>query len=440
MSDAGDLFAQAFMLRPDAGRPWRTPPHRLAPAPPRVCIDGRMLGVVGGTGVATYTHVLSQCLARAGVQAECLFDRTGGAGRSLAAAARGQRTPRMSRWIAALRRAPRVATPVSGDTVPVPDGRTGKAGEMAGWHAPDLFQEAQVHFNLYGRTLSVVCAAPPDIMHWTYPVPLHMEGACNLYTVHDLIPLRQPELTSISRRRHGRLLRAILQRADHLVTVSEHSRGDLIEMLGCRDDFVTNTGQAVHTPLQRDPALPAGLSAGGYFLYCGSVEPRKNLIRLIDAYRAARRQNGVARPLVIAGPDGWRAGEIRSAIGRDTAVVQLPWVERPLLVGLIRRARALLFPSLAEGFGLPVAEAMTLGTPVMTAGRGALAEVAGRAALAVDPLDAAALREAIAALDRDDELCRRLRAAGFGEARRFSMQVYGERLAGLYRQVMERAA
>jgi glycosyltransferase involved in cell wall biosynthesis len=390
---------------------------RSAPARPvRVCIDGRMLDVKGGTGVATYASVLHRCLMRAGVTPECLFDHVEGD------PGRGQRL-RAKRWLAAVDHRP----------------RTGTAERPGRWSVPDVFREAQVYFDLHGRLLPVRCPSPPEVMHWTYPVPLFMEGARNIYTVHDLIPLLQPELTDIRPNRHRKLLHAIVQQASHVVTVSMRSRLDLIELLGCAEDFVSNTWQAVLTPLQRDPALPRGLRPGQYLLYCGSIEPRKNLSRLIEAYRAARAASTASlRPLVIAGPDGWRASEIRALIGDDPWIVELPWVERPALIGLIRQARALLFPSLAEGFGLPVAEAMTLGTPVMTTGLGALAEVAGDAALLIDPLDHEALRDAIMQLDGDDVLCRRLRAAGFDQARQFSAHAYGERLQRLYASVMAR--
>ena len=100
-------------------------------------------------------------------------------------------------------------------------------------------------------------------------------------------------------------------------------------------------------------------------------------------------------------------------------------------MALIRQARAMLFPSLAEGFGLPVAEAMALGTPVMTSNAGALREVGGGHALHVDPRDTHAMARAIRALDRDDQLCRRLRAAGFEQVAAFAPRGYAQRLLAL---------
>ncbi|WP_020205094.1 glycosyltransferase family 1 protein, partial [Cupriavidus sp. WS] len=291
-----------------------------------------------------------------------------------------------------------------------------------------LFREAQAYFNIHRRLMRVTCAAPPAVMHWTYPMPIYLEGARNVYTVHDLIPLSHPRLTGIPRERHLRLLRAIVARADHLVTVSEHSRADIIDRLGCAPGFVSNTSQAVHAPLQRDPLLPAGLRPGGYFICCGMPEARKNLPALVAAHRASLSP----RALVVAGPVARDAPQTESMLARAPGVIRLPRLPRAELIGLIRQARALLFPSLAEGFGLPVAEAMALGTPVMTTTSGGLREVAGSGALYVDPHDTQAMARAIRALDGDDALCRRLRAAGFDQVASFSPREYAARMIRLY--------
>ena len=128
----------------------------------------------------------------------------------------------------------------------------------------------------------------------------------------------------------------------------------------------------------------------------GRWSRRKNVARLIRAHRESR----IARRLVIAGPDGWQAAQELQDAG--PGVLRLRWVARPQLVALIAGARFVVVPSLAEGFGLVVAEAMVLGTAVICSDHGALAEVAGGAARLVDPRDTAALAAAIADLDADD--------------------------------------
>ncbi|MGC1301081.1 MAG: glycosyltransferase family 1 protein [Caulobacteraceae bacterium] len=380
----------------------------------RVCIDARQRPVAGRTGVATYSELLAETLGGLGAQVEYLTDVTPP---SPAGA------KRIRRWIAAAR---------PGERQLSPDGR----GQAAAWSALDLFREAQVYFNLHGRLLPVRHPDPPAVMHWTYPLPMTMAGTRNIYTVHDAIPWERPDLTGISRSRHLRLLEQVRQAADLIVTVSDHSREVLLRLLGCPPGLIVNTYQAVHaqTPAALEATLPAGLSCGRYFLFHGSVEPRKNLARLV----AAHRTSGVDLPLVIAGPDGWMA---KRAVSEEALaggnLIRLPWLERPMLTALVANARAVLFPSLAEGFGLPVLEAMALGAPAMTANTGALVEIAGDGALTVDPEDVEAMAGAIVALSRDEQLLARLRQAGFTRAATFSREAYAGRLARTYADLLQ---
>jgi len=373
-----------------------------------------MLRARAGTGVATYAKVLARCLVHAGAAPVILGEEPHGG---------AVHRSRMRRWLSALdprARLTRARAP-SAEAGDEPSGGPG-------WTTGDVFREAQVFFNLHGRLMPVACAHPLQVMHWTYPVPLFVQGARNIYTVHDLIPLSHPEVTPISQTRHGRLLRRIAERADGLVTVSETVRQAVIAHLGCDEDFVVNTYQAALAPLQQDPPLPAGLEAGRYFFFCGTAEPRKNLLALVEAHA----RSGVDLPLVIAGPAARGQDALEAKLRAAPGVIRLGWQLRPMLLGLMRGSRALLFPSLAEGFGLPIAEAMTLGVPVMTSDHGAPAEIAGGAAHMVDPGDIPAMALAIAALARDDDLCARLRVAGFERAQLFSPQAYGHRLRALY--------
>ncbi|MDF0490493.1 glycosyltransferase family 1 protein [Sphingomonas sp. H39-1-10] len=376
-------------------------------APVRVCIEGRMLKDNEGTGVSIYAHTLTRCLGEAGAEALILGDGNAPKPRS-----------RALRWLAATRRSPRTATaPVDAPDAP---------------QVPDLFREAQVFFNLHGRSLPVAFEEPPVVMHWTYPVPLHVVGARNLYTIHDLIPLTHPELTPIPMDRHGRILDAIVERADLLVTVTEAMRAEVVARLNVDAGRVVSTWQAVEAPLQADPRLPEGLRSGRYFLFCGRVETRKNL----TAIAAAHAQSGAALPLVIVGPRVPGEDLLEESLAAMPGVRRLPYLPRNELLGLLRRARALLFPTLAEGFGLPIVEAMTLGCPVLTSDRGATAEVAGSAALLIPPERTELIADAIRRLERDDALCARLRADGFARARHFTPERYARRLRALYAQAL----
>ncbi|WP_168356032.1 glycosyltransferase family 4 protein [Sphingomonas gei] len=375
-----------------------------------------MLAETFGTGVATYARTLGACLPAAGASPLVLGDSASGD---------PPRKARLGRWIAAARPSARIAAREE----------AGDEDAPAHWVVHDIFREAHVFFNLHGRLLPVEFGRPPQVMHWTYPLPLYVRGARNLYTVHDLIPLTDPELTRVGPARHAAVLREITQHAHGLVTVSETVRREVIDRLGMPEDRVTNTLQAIDAPLQTDPILPSGLRSGRYFFFCGRVEPRKNLERLARAHAASE----TALPLVIVGPHVPGEEQLEAQLHTFSGVIRLPWVPRRELLGMMRRARALLFPSLAEGFGLPIAEAMALGCPVVASSTGASAEIAGDAALLVDPRQTSQIEAAIRRLDKDQALCARLRAAGFVRGLRFTREHYARRLRALYADAVSAA-
>lgn len=381
-----------------------------------VCLDGRNLALRDGTGVTTYALTMAAELYRTGRVAAVLLDGPDGAGRS----------GRLCRWLRACWPAACLAKRLE----------TPPAGFARALIAPDAYRLAQVHFDIYRNLLTVTSRRRPGLMHWTYPLPLAFRGVPNVYTIHDLIPLRRPDLTDIGSARFARIVRRIAQRADHIVTVSEASRRDIMTLLGLPEERVTNTYQPVS--LRFDLGNAQAPPMRGHFLFCGTIEPRKNLARLIQAYCAS----GAAAPLVLAGPDGWRGAQTLAAGGVEIrplaaltgkgGVWRAPWLPRPALIDLLRGARALLFPSLAEGFGLPIAEAMTLGVPVLTSLGGATEEIAGGAALLIDPLDVQAMAGAIATLDRDTALCDRLASAGRRRSGMFSPTACFGRLGAIY--------
>jgi len=309
--------------------------------------------------------------------------------------------------------------------------------------APDLFERAMRHFRWHGRFLTVRVPDPPAIMHWTYPLPLRLAGAANLYTVHDLVPLKLPHTTLDRKRLHFRLIGQCLAQADRIVTVSEASRNDILSLFpNTPAAKVINTYQAVadlDLPAMADADLDTeleslhGLKRGGYFLFFGAIEPKKNVGRLLQAYLAA----GVATPLVLVGARAWKAEAELKPIGHAPATVRrMDYLPRAQLDRLIRGARAVVFPSLYEGFGLPALEAMALGAPVLTSTAGALPEVVGDAAIQVDPYDVSALTDALRRLDADHALRERLSQAGRVRAAEFSMPAYQARLSALYQHVL----
>jgi glycosyltransferase involved in cell wall biosynthesis len=320
-----------------------------------------------------------------------------------------------------------------------------------------MFESARAHFYAYGRFATVRMPSPPTLFHATHPLPIHVAETPNIVTIHDLVPLRLPHMTLDNKRYFFRLIQRLVERADHIVTVSEYSRRDIMNLFKVPENRITNTYQAVTIPsraLGRSDEDVADeitnlfeLDPGNYYLFIGALEPKKNVSRLIDAYAAS----GSRRPLVVAGGKGWqnegdleRINDTRfsnyrideNTISRVKRVRRIPYLPSDQLITLMRGARALLFPSLFEGFGLPVLEAMTLGTPVMTSNVTSLPEVAGEAALCVDPFDVSAMAAAIRRLDRDTDLLTELSARGREQAGLYSMDNYVTRLGDVYRGVL----
>ena len=265
-------------------------------------------------------------------------------------------------------------------------------------------------------------------------------------TLHDVIPLAapeysQPEFTHFFERR----ARPCLELADHVVTVSEFSRRDILKHIDIPAEkvsvvpecvspsFYPKEGERVDSVL-RDFGIPTS-----YILYVGSLEPRKNLDSLVRAYSRLSPETMQGLCLVIAGPSqrsGLDADRLADELGIREHVILLGHVADEDLPRLYRQARMFAFLSRYEGFGLPVLEAMASGVPVITSSATSLPEVAGDAALFVDPNDVDGLSAAIRLLDTDEETRRRLIDGGRLRAAHFSP----DRLATAIRSVYDSTA
>jgi len=434
-----------------------------------VMIDGYNLALENGTGVATYARNLSITAGDLGYRTEILYGTRAAPSadpllREISFFDQNAGLP--SFWFELVRQAMQLATSplgVRAKDVPL----TGKVITRAFqsrmphydriWNAPELFSRSYTHFQAYKHFLTVGGVTRPDLMHWTYPLPIRLPGTLNIYTLHDLVPLRLPFTTLDNKKFYMRMIEGVLKRADHIVTVSEASKRDIVELFGYPEEKITNTYQAVSIPkkytdksddLVREEVEGAfGLNYKGYFLFFGAIEPKKNISRLIEGYLASQ----VSEPLVILGKTAWKAGEELRFLNEGSnryleqldnltfvrdRVRRFDYAPFPLLVSLIRGAKALVFPSLYEGFGLPVLEAMLLGTPVISSDTASIPEVAGDAALLVDPYDPRAIADAIKTLSVDTGLRESLSARGRVQAELFSPDRYRERIGALYGQLM----
>lgn len=291
-----------------------------------------------------------------------------------------------------------------------------------------------------------------DVFHSTnYFLPLFLKGEVKaVATVHDLIPLKFPHFTprAWKTRLHPvfrRVLTRSVRRADRVITVSRHTRRDLMADLGLPPEkiaVVYNGIDGAYRP-RADKEFPPVLAerlgfSDPYLLYVGRFDPYKNVPGLIRAFAEFVRARTDNSRLVLAGqrdPRYPQAGEIVSALGLSSRVVFLDGVEEGDLAALYGGARILILPSLYEGFGLPPLEAMACGTPVIVSDRGSLPEVVGEAGMIINPENPAEIASAIAKLWESEELRSRFRELGLARAREFSWRRAAEETLEVYRQL-----
>jgi glycosyltransferase involved in cell wall biosynthesis len=235
-------------------------------------------------------------------------------------------------------------------------------------------------------------------------------------TFHDLFVLTGEYSTPEFRARFAAQARDAAARADLIIAVSEFTRGQVISLLGVDPARV----RVVHHGA-RTLAFPAGAGRQKVILNVGAIQKRKNIARLVEAFEAV----DPAWRLVLIGSGGYGAAEIYARIAASPAAQRisvLGYVTPEELAQWYARAMIFAFPSLDEGFGMPLLEAMAAGTPIVTSSRSALPEVAGEAALLADPQDTAALAHALQRLTEDEDLRARLSRLGVERARLFTWE------------------
>lgn len=432
-----------------------------------ICIDGFNISLAKGSGIATYGRNLLENLQDLGFTTQVLYapnakklsnnilNEAGlvDAERPAKKLSRREKLIRFRETF--MSRFGREAYPItpSGEVI-WPSRAGGRPAADSFWASQNLFYYGNRAFTAYGLETPLKffeggLVEPPSVMHWTSTLPVYAKGVPNIYTIHDLIPLRLPHTTLDDKSVYGALCNAIAKRADHIAVVSETTRQDVIRLLGVGEDRVTNTYQAVNIPpylmnrAQEDVVTELdgvfGLEWKSYFLHFGAIEPKKNLGRIVEAYLAS----GSRTPLVLIGGRAWLDDAevaLLNQVKRDGGasadrIRQYDYMPFSMLISLIRGAKATLFPSLYEGFGLPVLESMALSTAVLTSTGGSLPEVAGEAAIIVDPYDVQAITSGIRSLDSDEGLRSSLESRGVHQAEKFNSKAYQDRLVDLYRSI-----
>jgi glycosyltransferase involved in cell wall biosynthesis len=237
-------------------------------------------------------------------------------------------------------------------------------------------------------------------------------------TIHDMTCFLMPELHPASNLRADQNYAALMRRADGLIAVSECTKQDAMRVLGIPEDRITVIHSGIAPAFFNPPAdeITAVRKRYGlarpFVLFVGTIEPRKNLGTLLDAFEALPRSIREEFDLVVVGPAGWAPAETRARLER---VRYLGYVPEADIAPITAAATVFAYPSLYEGFGFPVAQAMAAGVPVVTSNVSSLPEIAGDAALLVDPRSPSELREALARLLLSISL--RMELAGRGRTR-----------------------
>lgn len=285
---------------------------------------------------------------------------------------------------------------------------------------------------------------PVDICHFTNNVAPIWTPCPSVLTIHDMTLWLYPEHHYYKRLVTMRpFIPIAARRAQAIIAVSESVKADIVRILGVPASKVHVVYSAPSEQFQHLPPNPAEEQAlrheynlpEQFILYVGTIEPRKNLVRLLQAFDILRQKPSTSPGLVVVGTRGWKDGEFFATIkrlGLQQSVRYLGYVPEAALIRLYNMASMLAFPSLYEGCGLPVLEAMACGTPVVTSCRGGLVEVAGDAAEFIEPTSVESIAHGLHCVVSDKDRQAELSAKGRKQVAQFSWQATSEQTRQLY--------
>lgn len=284
-----------------------------------------------------------------------------------------------------------------------------------------------------------------ELFHATEHLLPYFRALPAILTVHDLVFLHLPQHHKPLNRWFLRLAMPLFcRRADHLIAVSAHTRDDLLRTYGLSSDRITVVHEAAEACFQPQPPAQVSevLARYGiprrYLLSVGTIEPRKNLSRLLAAFEALHAQ-GLTDALVHVGRRGWLVDDFFQSLRRSPVRHAFRWLDAvndETLAALYSGAQAFVLVSEHEGFGLPVVEAMACGAPVVCSSSSSLPEVAGQAALLVDPRHVDAIATGLRQVLQDEVLASRLRQNGLLRARQFSWERTAKATLAVYEQAI----
>ena len=275
-----------------------------------------------------------------------------------------------------------------------------------------------------------------DLCHSTAGISPVLADIPTVITVHDISPITHPEWFSW---RYATLYRVLtplaLRSADHIVTISDFSKSEISTTYPWTNGSVSTVYNGLTPIPKHSTESVADVNEESYLLFVGSLNPRKNVTRLLDAYAQYWEQTGDPLPLVIAGSQR----DVFAAVDRPPIndVHTLGFVSDKKRNWLYHNATALLYPSLYEGFGLPIIEAMDCGTPVLTSDRGAMAEIADDASVLIDPTDVDAIASGIKQITINNSLRRNLVESGRDRVKDFTWASTAEETISVYQQTID---
>lgn len=426
----------------------------------KVLVDGYNLEMTSGTGIKTYGTSLIQALNSLGANVDVLLSRNSSKINKVLDEVLffDDQTKRQSRFMELVGVFKGIVKASSGPLyrakrrkilteLVIKQGRFSddflKYAES--FNLPQCYEIANTAYKYLHRSTNIYLPENIDIWHATYPLPITIQGARKITTMHDLIPLRLPYTTLDDKEIFYGKVKDSLKESAVIISVSEHTKKDLLTYFDVDPAKIIVTYQpTVLEPLDAEEEENVDdylkrfkLDQGQYILFVGAIEPKKNVGRLLEAYASIDTD----MPLVIVGKKAWswegEIGKMQYLFEKDSQKVKmLEYVSTESLRYLYRGAYCFVFPSLYEGFGLPPAEAIRFGCPVITSKVSSLPEVCGNAALYVDPYEVGDIKEKLETILSDVELRNQLAANTKPNADYFSLENYTKRLYKAYKAAL----
>lgn len=305
----------------------------------------------------------------------------------------------------------------------------------------DIFHSANRLHGVFRKCNRVELQQPPDVWHMTTPLPIKVNAKKTVITVHDLIPLKVPFTTLDIKANFYHLFKWACHSADMILSVSEHTKKDIIDIYQIPEEKIQVTYQSYQAKKTisdqdfEDIYLTSNrLKAQKYVLFVGNIEPKKNLKELISAMAYVSQ----GYKLVIVGRKAWlHQSQLKNMkkLLRPKQYLFLDYVDQMELSILYKNALCLVFPSLYEGFGLPVLEAMAHDCPVICSNTASLPEVGGDAALYVNPYHFQEIRDCLCRVIESESLRKEMIAKGRKQVDFFSQENYANRLNQAYEKL-----